>query len=168
LKQPESETLEKGWLAIRKVFRNSFSSSFHFAIASVNSDGSPHVTPIGSLLLDKATQTGVYFEIFTTQLRRNIETNPNICVLAVNSGIRFWLKSLLFGRFSKAPATRLYGVAGKRREARPTEVQRWKKQTGYLKRFKGYKLLWGNLTHVREVKFHRVESVKMGKMTQGV
>lgn len=155
----------KDWQAIRSVFRKSFASSFHFAVASVNADGIPHISPIGSLLLDLKEPRGFFFEIFTTQLRTNIEANRNVCVLAVNSGMRFWLRSLFAGRFSEPPAIRLYGLAGARRLASADEIRAWQRRTGILRRLKGYALLWGNLKYVREIQFTGVEEVKMGKMT---
>lgn len=42
------------WDRIRGIFRDDFISSFHFSIATVNPDGSPHVTDPGCLeRLDK-------------------------------------------------------------------------------------------------------------------
>lgn len=153
------------WTRARAVFKASFSTSFHYAIASVNDDGTPHVAPIGSLLLQREEPRGVYFEIFSTQTRKNIERNPHLCVLAVNSGMKFWLKSLMKGKFETDPAVRLYGRAGERRRATEKEISTWHRRTGFLRRLKGYPLLWGNLTYVREVTFHKIERVNVGKMS---
>jgi uncharacterized protein len=84
-------SLQNQWASIRELFKDSFFSSFHYAIASINLDGTPHVTPIGSLLLNRAEPKGIYFEIFTSTLRKNVERDPNVCVLAVNSGRWFWI-----------------------------------------------------------------------------
>ncbi len=73
------------WDTMRKIFRNAFNSSFHYAIATVNKDGTPHVTPIGSLMLGDDRQ-GFYFEGYVSALARNLEHNKRVCVLAVNSG----------------------------------------------------------------------------------
>ena len=40
------------WNKIKKHFNKSFYSNFHVAIASVNKDNKPTVTPIGSLFLN--------------------------------------------------------------------------------------------------------------------
>ena len=53
--------IDADWHVIKRLFRKSFASSFHYAIASVGQDGEPHVTPIGSLILGSPGQ-GVYFE----------------------------------------------------------------------------------------------------------
>ena len=131
----------------------------------MNPDGSPHVTPIGSLLLDANETKGVYFEIFTQQLRKNIESNPKVCVLATNSSRWFWVTSFFKGKFSMAPAFRLIGTAGVRRSATPEEIARWEKRVRFLRPMKGYAMMWGNLTHVREIIFDRCEPVRLGKMT---
>jgi len=48
------------WETIRAVFEEGYKSCSHFAVATVNEDGSPHVTPIGALILRK-DQTGFLF-----------------------------------------------------------------------------------------------------------
>ena len=45
--------LHTHWREVRSLFKESFRSSFHFAIATVGGEGDPHVTPIGSLVLGK-------------------------------------------------------------------------------------------------------------------
>ena len=52
--------LKENWTAIRTHFNKSVSSSLHVSIGSVNKDGQPTVTPIGSLFLNKG-QKGFYF-----------------------------------------------------------------------------------------------------------
>jgi len=157
----------QAWSQVRSIFKASFQSSFHYSVASVLPDGGPHVAPIGSLMLDRSEPKGVYFEIFTTQTRKNIEKNPAVCVLAVNSGMKYWLKSLMRGKFETEPAIRLHGKAGERRLATEAEIATWHRRTGFLRRLKGYPLLWGKLTYVREVTFHKIEKVKMGPMVDG-
>jgi uncharacterized protein len=153
------------WKQIRHIFIRSFFSSFHYAIATVSPDGTPHVSPIGSLILDTDKPEGFYFEIFVSHLRQNIEVNPRISVMATHSGLFFWLRSLIAGKFSQPPAIRLHGTAGIRRPATQEEIRLWQKRVGILRFLRGYKLLWGNLTYVREVRFHKFETVKMGRMT---
>ena len=83
--------METSWKDIKRLFKQSFSSSFHFAIASVSENGEPHITPIGSLILGKPGK-GIYFEKFTQTMPCNFLSNRKICVLAVNSSKWFWFK----------------------------------------------------------------------------
>ena len=154
----------KDWSLIRQIFRDSFASSSHYAIASVDEDGTPHVTPIGSLMLTEPGKA-VYFEKFTSQLPKNYRHNPNITVLAVNSSRWFWLKSLLAGRFKQTPAVRLIGKAGDKRPATEQDVARWQKRVKAMAFTKGHKLIWRDMCDVRELHFDRVEPVRIGKMT---
>ena len=55
--------LIENWKVIKRLFNRSFNSSFHYALATVNDKGEPHVTPIGSLILLEPGH-GVYFEEF--------------------------------------------------------------------------------------------------------
>jgi uncharacterized pyridoxamine 5'-phosphate oxidase family protein len=101
------------WTDIRMHFNKSFRTNFHVSIASVDMEGNPTVTPIGSLFLNR-DQTGFYFEKFPSKLPKHARNNTNICVLAVNSGRWFWLKSLFQGHFKASPAIKLYGQLGER------------------------------------------------------
>jgi len=82
--------LDEQWHTTWALVQRSFRSSLHYAFASVNADGTPHLTPIGSLLLREEEPTGFYFELFTRQLPHNLE-QPQVCILAVNSSKWFWL-----------------------------------------------------------------------------
>ena len=157
--------LEEQWPEIKQLFRQSFKSSFHCAIATVNKDGEPHVTPIGSLILGRPGH-GLYFERFPTQLPLNLQTNRSVCVLAVNSDRWFWLKSLLRGRFSTPPAVRLYGAAGELRDATEKEVQLWQRRVNSVRFTKGHQLMWAGMAKVRDIEFTRVEPVRAGAMTR--
>ncbi|WP_328290549.1 pyridoxamine 5'-phosphate oxidase family protein [Nocardia aurantiaca] len=66
-------TLEQNWDRIR----DTVSRAGHCAIASVDRDGSPHVTPIGTFFL-RDDATGFYFDQYTEALARNLETEPRI------------------------------------------------------------------------------------------
>ncbi len=155
------------WEKIKAVFEMSSKTSFHHAIASVNEDGTPHITPIGSLLLTEPGR-GVYFEKYTHILPDNLNTNPQVCILAVNSSRWFWIKSLLLGRFVDYPALRLYGHAGALREATDDELKRWQSIIKDVKFTRGYRLMWKDMTMVREITFTKVEVVKIGEMTKGL
>ncbi|MDD2921613.1 MAG: pyridoxamine 5'-phosphate oxidase family protein [Anaerolineales bacterium] len=158
--------LDENWDKIKRLFKQSFRSSFHYAIATVNEHGEPHVTPIGSLILGDAGQ-GMYFEEYPSQLPHNFETNKQVCVLAVNSSPWFWLKSLIRGRFVDPPAIRLYGIAGEVRAATDIEIALLRRRVRKVSFTKGHAILWKNMSKVREIKFSRMEPVLIGEMTRG-
>ncbi len=81
------------WGQLKKIMNRSFASSFHYAVATVNADGTPHVTPIGSVILGKQGE-GIFFDEFPARLSANIDSNPKICILAVDSNRWFWLRAL--------------------------------------------------------------------------
>lgn len=155
------------WDSTRDVFRRGFRSSLHCAMASVGPDGAPHVTPIGSVLLTEPGR-GIFFDMFTSDLSYNLDNDPQVCVMAVDSGRRFWLTALTRGRFSKAPAVRLSGTAGPRREATPQEQARFLRRVRPASRLRGHQLLWSNLAMVRDLEFEDAEPVNLGAMTQQV
>ena len=164
---PLDEQWETAWdLVSRRTFR----SSLHFAFASVNPDGTPHVTPIGSLILRRDEPTGFYFELFTKQLPRNLDQQPHVCILAVNSSKWFWLRALFFGRFPSPPAVRLRGTVGVRRQATEEEIALFLKRVRWTRWLKGYQRIWGNLrfVFVRDIHFESIEPVRLGPMTQGL
>jgi uncharacterized protein len=155
------------WTDIRKHFNKCFRTNFHVSIASVDPEGNPTVTPIGSLFLN-SNQTGFYFEKFPSKLPKHARNNRNICVLAVNSGRWFWLKSLFQGRFKNSPAIKLYGQLGERRNATQLELQRLRQRMRYTKGLKGHDLLWKNMPHVRDITFTKAEMINLGEMTKGL
>jgi len=156
--------IQEDWPAIRAHFNKSIRSNFHVSVGSVAKDGNPTVTPIGSLFLNSG-QKGFYFERYTSSLPLNSEFNKNICVLAVNSNVWFWVQSLLKSKFKKQPAIKLHGTLGARREATEVELSRLKKRTKFFKiSKKGYDYLWGDMKHVREISFTKVEGMKLGNM----
>jgi len=159
--------LLENWSAIRKHFSQSFGSSLHVSIASVDADNTPTVTPVGSLFLNK-DQTGFYFEKFIATLPKHAGHNNAICILAVNSSKLFWLKSLFKARFDTYPAYRLYGKLGERREATEAEIRALKKRLKTTRRLKGHKYLWGTMKEVREISFYKGKKINIGKMTQAL
>ncbi|MBT3388879.1 MAG: pyridoxamine 5'-phosphate oxidase family protein [Chloroflexi bacterium] len=159
--------LNKNWSEIKALFKRSFRSSFHYAIATINENGEPHITPIGSLILGEAGQ-GIYFEEFPQRMPRNLQINQQVCVLAVDSGVGFWLKSLLRGKFVSPPAVRLYGIAGELRPATEKEIQLWQRRVRRVRFSKGHAMMWAKMSMVREIKFTHMEPVQMGKMTENV
>lgn len=154
--------IHENWNTIRKHVNDSFKTSLHVSIATVDAENNPTVTPIGSLFLN-GNETGFYFEKFTTAV--STSTNNNICVLAVNSSKWLWIHALWKGKFKKHPALQLYGRLGERRKATEIEVSRLSKRMKITKKLKGHKYLWGNMEYVREIKFHKVTKMKLGEMT---
>lgn len=155
------------WGMIRKVFDEAYKSCFHFAVASVNEDGSPHMTPIGGLFL-REDGTGFFFEEFPSRLPKNLKRDPRISVLAVNADKLFWGKSLVDGKFATPPGARLSGSVGPLREATAEEIEMWQKKVGFLRATRGYKIMWEGMRHVRDIKFDSYEPIYLAEMTQGL
>jgi len=157
----------ENWVEVRALFRESFKSSFHYAIATVSESGEPHVTPIGSLILGQPGQ-GIYFEKFTRRMPKNIGSGSRVCVLAVNSSRWFWFRSLLNGKFGDVPAIRLHGVAQELRPATEREIALWQKRVASVRFTKGHRLMWSEMAMVRVIQFDRIEPVHLGAMTRGL
>jgi hypothetical protein len=137
------------------------------AVASVSAAGTPHVTPIGSLHFDQDTR-GVFIDIFTDQLSRNLEHNPVVSIMALRMSPALWFRAMLQGRFPTPPAVRIVAEVGPRRPATSAEQQRWRRRVRRLKRLKGHDLLWSKLDHARDVRAQRIVPVRMGAMTAGL
>ena len=155
----------KHWKTIQTVYQESLHSSMHYAVATVNEEGSPHVTPIGALFL-REDKTGFYFDEFLVNLSRNLERNPRVCILAVNSNPTFWQKSLLAGKFETPPAVRLMGSVGKKREGKEEEIAMWQDHVKLARGTKGHDLMWKNMRLVRDIYFDSFEPVSCGEMTK--
>ena len=159
--------IEKHWKTIQMVFQESRGSSLHYAVATVNEDGTPHVTPIGALFL-REDKTGFYFEEFPVHMSKNFERNPRVCILAVNSNPTFWLTSLVDGKFETPPAVRLMGSVGKKREGTKEEIAMWQDHVKLARGTKGHDILWKNMRKVRDIQFDSFEPVSCGEMTQNL
>ncbi|HQB28627.1 MAG TPA: pyridoxamine 5'-phosphate oxidase family protein [Paludibacter sp.] len=157
----------KHWEAIKEIFEEAYKSCSHFAVATVNEDGSPHVTPIGALIL-RDNQTGFYFEENPVKMPRNLKHNSRVCILAVNADKLFWGKALIEGKFITPPAVRLLGTAGPLRKATTEEIEMWQEKIAIVKGTKGYKLLWEKFGRVRDITFDSFEPVLAGEMTNGL
>jgi len=155
------------WSQLNPLAGRVFGSSLHFAMSTINPDGTPHITPIGSLILTDPGEA-YFFEVLTRQLPRNLEDGSPVAVLGVISSLRLWVPSFVAGRFSTPPAFRLLGVAGERRPSTAAERARWKRKIRYLRWTRGYDRLWARVDTVRELHFHELQPVEIGKMTSGV
>jgi hypothetical protein len=141
-----------------------FGSSLHFAIATTNPDGTPHVTPIGSLILGEPGEA-FFFEVFARQLSKNLDRGSAVAVLGVNSSSSLWARAFVAGHFTSPPAFRLLGVAGERRPSTAEERARWRRKLRFLRWTRGHDRLFGNLDFVRELHLHEVKPVRFGQMT---
>ena len=159
------EITQTNWPVITRLFSHAAQSSFHCSMATTTTEGTPHISPIGSLLLT-GYKTGFYFEHFPVILAGNIShANDRVCVMAVNSNKIFWLKTLISGQFHSLPGIRLYGTASRKRRGSETEKAMWENRVRSVKYLKGHQGLWGNLTHGRDILFDAFEPVLCGAMT---
>lgn len=147
-----------------KKIKPMFAKSAFCSIATVNKDGFAHVTPIGSVILHSKTK-GVFFEKFTKNIPMNIEQNIYATMMCVDDGQWFWLKSLITGHFKKPPAIRLVIKFGDLRKESNGEGGIFKRKVNLFKRTKGYKLLWSEMSEIREFEIIDYKPVFIGKMT---
>ena len=159
--------IDEHWDKIRAIFNEAFGSCFHYAVSTVNEDGSPQVIPIGGLVL-REDRTGFFFDEYCVRTRENLRRDPRVCILAVNADRTFWGKSLAAGKFLSPPAVRLIGTAGAMREATADEIAGFKNKVAYARGTKGYEKLWEPLYTVRDLKFDSFETIETGEMTEGL
>ncbi len=159
--------LINNWADIRKHFNTSFKTNFHVSVATVSHDSIPDVSPIGSLFLNK-DQSGFYFEKFPTTIGLNAEHNKTVCILGVNSGVWFWLRSLISGRFNAYPGIKLFGTLGDKRKATETEITRLNRRMKLTKGLKGNTYLWGEMLYVRDIIFFDAKALNIGNMTKHI
>lgn len=159
--------LAQNWPKILEVLAAGRQSSKHFAIATVGPDGAPHVTPIGHAFF-RADMTGYYFDAYSKTMPINFQSNPRICLMAVNSHAGFWLSSLFKGKFSAAPAVRLFGEVSHSRTATAEEVDRLEHSIRTTSRLRGHKLLWNGLNRVRDMRFTSFAPVSYPAMCDGL
>lgn len=138
-------------------------STPYCALATINADGSPRVTPISSLILGP-DKNGFYCEEFSRHMAGNLERDPRVCLLVVNNRLWFWKKAVMLGRFTSPPAVRLFGRAGPRRAASEQELATFRRPLRPFRVFRGYKYMWGQMKHGRELSFHGFETVECGPM----
>ncbi len=157
--------LRQNWPWIVRRFKKGILSSRFYSFATINEDGSAHVAPYASLVLNDDC-SGYYSEVFPNRMARNLARDPRVSIMAVDISVGYWFKGLLRGRFDQWPGVRLYGTVGKSRKAAPGEVERWQKRAKQFKWFKGYDLIWKDIRTVRDIHFTGFEPVHCGQMTQ--
>lgn len=150
------------------IWRSIASRSFSFSFATVNPDGTPHVTPIGSLILSKDEPRGFYLPLLTNQMTQNLKHNNRVSILAVDSSKWFWFRSFYLGKFSTPPGVRLSGIVGEKRLITPDEVRLVEKRIGFSKNLKGVSYLLENLKYAQDIYFDSVKMVSIGKMTKDI
>ena len=155
------------WPQIVQTIRQGQKSSMHCSIASVDENGMPNITPIGTVFL-RDDQSAYFFDSFTSQLANNTQHNPNVCLSAVNSSTLYWLKSFFKGQFSTPPGVRLYGTIGPLREGTQEELAAVENRIKPMKRLKGSKLIWSDFTHVKDIQFTDFRPVQYPKMMDGL
>jgi hypothetical protein len=160
-----STDMQTNWPWIVKLFEQGLVKTGFYAFATVGPDGSPHMAPYGSLVLNDNC-SGYYCDVFPNQMAQNLIENQNICVMATNFGMWYWLKGLFLGRFDHWPGIRLYGTAGKIRRAEPGEVEKFRVRVKHFKLLKGYNLLWKNIHNVRDIHFTHFQPIRLGTMTR--
>ncbi|MBL8297714.1 MAG: pyridoxamine 5'-phosphate oxidase family protein [Rhodanobacteraceae bacterium] len=159
--------LEQHWPEIQKVLRRGQASTIYCSIATINPDGTPNVTPIGTVFL-RGDCTGYYFDQYATALARNLDMNPNVCVMAVNASRAYWVRSLFLGRFLTPPGVRLYGLAQPRRKATQAEISAVEARVRPTKWLKGSRMLWSDFTYVRDIRFTSFRPVSYPAMMDGL
>lgn len=152
-------SLDEHWNQIREIVARGRRTTGHFAIASVDVDGTPNITPVGTIFL-RDDRTGFYFDQYTSALARNLDANPQVCLMAVDSGSWFWFRSLLFGRFTSAPGVRLYGTVGAKRPATSAELDQVRRRVRPMLALRGGRLLWSDFSHVRDITFTEFRLVR--------
>jgi len=163
---PKLEIDKKTWNRVRSVVTAAFRTSFHCSIGTVDADGTPYVTPIGSVLLGEPGQA-LYFQIFTTATPRNLSHDARICILAVNSGLGLWLRAFVRGHFSRPPGVQLIGhVVGPARVPTDAERARWQRRVRWLRWTPGYAVLWKRRESVRDIRVDDVQWIRLGTMTR--
>ena len=134
--------------------------------ATVGPDGSPQLTPIGSLYLDELEPRGYYHPIFTSRLRRNLGESGRFELLFLDLSLWTWTRALLRGRFDRLVAARLRGSAlGARRAATSEELARWQRLVRPVRWTRGYELLWKDARYVQELSFDSCVPVRFGAMS---
>ncbi|MCL1918944.1 MAG: pyridoxamine 5'-phosphate oxidase family protein [Peptococcaceae bacterium] len=152
------------WNKITSLYNEYLKKASYCSFATTSSKNEPNVTPIGSLVL-RDDFSGFFFDIFPTAMAENLEDNGQICLLLVNTSKLFWFQSFRKGVFKKPCGIKLAGTVGKKRKATPEEKEAFLGKLKIFKRFKGFQILWGDLTYVRDVTFTDYYPINTGAMT---
>ena len=157
----------ENWQKIRHYYNEYLKKSICCSFATTSSENEPDVTPIGSLIL-RDDFSGFFFDIFPTVMADNLEDNGRVCLLLVNTSMFFWFQSFRKGVFEKPAGIKLAGTVGKKRQATSEEKEAFLEKYKRMKRLKGFNILWGDLTYVRDVTFTDYYPIYTGAMTPAV
>jgi hypothetical protein len=158
-----SRALQAAWPEIYALSKHTMFGAF----ATVTPEGSPHVTPIGSIVLHRSEPRGYYHPKFTAKLRRTLDAGGRFELLFVDTRLGQWLPALLRGRFDRLIAARLSGSALPRREATEDEARRWRARVRPVRWTRGYELLWKEMRFVQELRFDGLAPIRFGGMAHG-
>ena len=148
-----------------KKIKPLIAQSTYCSIATVSKEGVPHVTPIGSVII-KTKDSGIFYEKFTKKIPENSKHNQLATIMFVNDGNWFWFKSLFKGGFKTPPAIRMVIKFGELRQERAGEGNIFKRKVKMFSFTKGHKILWSDMSHVREFEIIDFKPVFIGKMTR--
>jgi hypothetical protein len=143
--------------------KNLVKKSLYCSISIITKEGLPHSSPIGSVYLNNS-ETGYFIEMFAKSFKDQEGRKGSI--LAVNSSLLFWLRSLIKGKFLSPPAVRLLVTFGERRKISEVESKAFQKRVNIFKPLKGYKLMWSKAEYVRPFEVDEIIPVSIGKMTR--
>lgn len=159
--EPAVAALRERWADIRALRERALFA----AIATVDEDGLPHVTPVGSVFLHPHEPRGYYHPLMVKALRRNLRERRRFSLLFVDPAARTWLPALVKGRFDRLVAARLTGYAdGAPRRATDAEVARWRKLVRPLRWTRGHDLMWSKVALTQELVFEGYRPVSFGPM----
>ena len=143
--------------------KNLVKNSLYCSVSVVSKQGHPHSSPIGSVYLQNEQQ-GYFIEMFSKSCATQVGNKA--CIMAVNTSIMYWLKSLFYGRFASPPATRLLVTLSERRKISEQEMAQFQRKVRPFRRLKGYKHMWSSASFVRPFTIDQVIPVSIGKMTR--
>ena len=157
------------WQLVRATVGRARRSALHCSIATIAPDGTPHLTPIGSLAAGAPGQAS-YLDVFNVQLGRNLDRHPACTALAVDAGRATWVRALVRGSFERSPAVRLLAVAGPSRPATDAEIERFQRSVRPALRTRGGRTMWGHPERMRarDLTVTGVLPVRIPRMTPDV
>jgi hypothetical protein len=153
------------WPQIRRLWKRAPFGAF----ATLDADGAPQITPIGSIYLHPTEPRGFYHPIFTSRLPKALAHDQRFELLFVDPSAGSWLKGLISGGFDHFIAARLKGRASApRRHATPEEAAHFRRRIRPVSWTRGYDLLWKDLRFVQELTFDSLVPVRFGAMRNGL
>lgn len=160
--------LEQDWSDIRAVFVAARRRGLHHALATVNDDGTPQVTPIGSLWLHGDRPRAIYFDMFNRRLASNLNARQRVMVMAVDPRYSLWIAAFVRGHFTRHLAIRLAGTVSPRRRPQDEETRRIERLFRRTRFTRGSRLLRSRIEWIRDIDFDAVAPVRVGRMTSAL